>query len=103
MCDTLMNLRVVTQGPLETAEKYKKSLKKSIHSCGNVQENDEKMALNVNELSSTIRSIVVHHFETTPRRDLNFEELRKFVREEVETARARGQQFPIKAPRQINH
>lgn len=50
--------------------------------CENVEEDDDKIALYIDELSKTIKIIVARHRESFPRRQLTFEDLFHFAHAE---------------------
>ncbi len=83
------DLRDIRQQPRENENEYSARLNRAAHRCGNVYDEVEKMTIFVNGLLPCIQTDVARHRESRNRRDLSYEELVQFARDEGDSYRAR--------------
>ncbi len=69
---------------------YSARLSAAIHRCGNAYDESRKMTFFINGLNPEIQPIVARHRERTPRRELRYEHLVQFARDEGQSSRARS-------------
>lgn len=90
MRQILEDLRNIHQGEAEVKEEYRTLFNEAIFHCGNFHSEDENIALHIDGLLDTIRTVVARYRESVHRMELTFEAFAHFLKSEDEAYRARS-------------
>ena len=88
--EAVADLRSLRQNAGESELDFSMRLNKALYRCGNVFPPDEQMTLFIDGLSPVIRTLVARFRESHPRRELSYERIVQFARDEGDAYRARA-------------